>query len=528
MSMSDRQVLDMPAIRLRGPSTFFDSNNEDRSSDTSKRLTGINRASTWHGKRPLALTLVCSLLVLLAVGGFFYQRYRFYNAIDREFSLRVQEKEMMHQKLADQENVRPLRAALASISSATLVPSYKVEMLQSASKRVNVLSAHAFNSDQVAIVLESNLEPGVLELARCQFGSTTQKVTVLINLERNPKENPHHFGPLTVTCRFLSEAQPLHVDLIMPDNKDSVNEISVTGHKTPMKKEELVICGSPFHHFGKVPMDPLGFIEWIEYFLIMGVSRIYAYAYHVDPAIAHVLNYYTNQRKVLITADYTEVQKTGRAYEVAPRSNNNMQLMAENDCLYRNKNTARWIWNGDFDEFAYPVHAHNLTQLLRQWDEDPKLSDVASFNLGNYFMTTDCLPFSVTESELATVNRPLRLDKFYGSDNTKWDAELLGFGGGRGKYFSRVEKMDLMHSHRAQIFSGRQLFMGPEEVHMKHYRENCKTMQDPNRALDRGEQEVNSLLQEKTVLDTGMARFAVELRRNVAHAVKDIELSLGP
>ena len=88
-----------------------------------------------------------------------------------------------------------------------------------------------------------------------------QKATVMKNLERNAKGNGDDFGPFTMTCHFFSESQPLYMNIIVPNTDDrvyvTVFGITIPRHETPVRKEELIICGSPFHHFGTVAMDPL-------------------------------------------------------------------------------------------------------------------------------------------------------------------------------------------------------------------------------------------------------------------------------
>ena len=71
---------------------------------------------------------------------------------------------MLWQKFANETSLNPLKAALGSISHEALAPSHGVEMMQSISKRVNVLPAHVFDYNQVAIIFESNLNDEALKL----------------------------------------------------------------------------------------------------------------------------------------------------------------------------------------------------------------------------------------------------------------------------------------------------------------------------------------------------------------------------
>ena len=120
------------------------------------------------------------------------------------------------------------------------------------------------------------------------------------------------------------------------------------------EKKKFGICIPPL--FGYIPSTTL--VEFIELSRLIGADELIFYAFQTSRNIQHVLRHYEKLGMVTVIPWNPPIQSKSIWYYG--------QLLAINDCLYRNMNRFKYLSFNDIDEFIVPhgVGGKNWTNMV--------------------------------------------------------------------------------------------------------------------------------------------------------------------
>ena len=445
---------------------------------------------------------------------------------------------------------RTLRTTLAAVALASNVSTERLDatahamqwLISSPRGALHVVSAHAFTVSSaasaapqlrwVALIAETSVPTRELQRGHCIFSADAVHVPIVV-LESSERTEGSPFRSVVLRCAAASLPSDAWAsgELSLVVGGERVDGVRFHGNAPlasmsgrpqqplqPQRAARVVACVPPIHRFGDAAgaIDALALIEWIEYHRISGVERIDVYVDEVPAAFAAVLSAYTagggrgvgsssssgatarassTQRRLNVQLyAFRSAAQWGHGFNRIPYGNNNLQLLAKHDCLYRHKalGTSQWLWMGDLDEFLFmpPQRAAAMdraasaagstvgwTPQLREWARGAMhhrrggvALKVGSVTFGNYFFPQYCLSPRAAASELRLLQRVVRRAQF-------WDQ---GEGGCwlrscRGKAIVRPSAVALLHNHRVERFEDGpygELKASAGVAHVKHLRDS--------------------------------------------------------
>ncbi|CAI5467154.1 unnamed protein product [Closterium sp. Yama58-4] len=195
--------------------------------------------------------------------------------------------------------------------------------------------------------VDGSVIPGVLEMIYVGEHHNFLYETVLVNcLLESPVQSPGGY----LKARINSE--------ILYPFRESKSE-PITPATAPFK-HKLCFCGPPMYG----AMEPRVLLEWLDY------HRVYAAADHfifydagaVGVAVRRALQGYLARGVVEITGFREAQQWDTWLYG---------QSLAIQDCMYRSRRTAQWVFMQDFDEFLELLPPLTMPALLDKYHDRP-------------------------------------------------------------------------------------------------------------------------------------------------------------
>jgi hypothetical protein len=228
-------------------------------------------------------------------------------------------------------------------------------------------------------------------------------------------------GGFIISCPVPPEisGQPCSVTLSYTGSRDPGYTMKVLPLHPRDNRDQFAICVPPL--YGKIKRSKL--VEFIEVSKLLGAQRIVFYDYKIADETARVLEHYQLNGDVdIIPWLYPESLEKWSWYHG--------QLIAIQDCLYRNMHTAEYVAFNDIDEYIVPhVHADWLemtkamfqpTQCAYQlpsafFPPPPEYTNdtivLASTRRSQYLSTTrtKCLvkPYMIYEKGIHHVSKPI-------------------------------------------------------------------------------------------------------------------------
>ncbi|XP_044015494.1 uncharacterized protein LOC122857404 [Aphidius gifuensis] len=264
-------------------------------------------------------------------------------------------------------------------------------------------------------------------------------------------------------------------------------------------KNNFSICVQPFHHnFDK----KIELISFIEYYMLMGVTRLTFYRDSVTNDIDKIFDYYKKKNLAIILEwklpDIYIFERTLRVDGI---------YAALNDCLYRSANYLdyKYVIGVDIDEYIVPRIHDNFLQMMEHLDNDDLNGAWIFRNVFYYLMYDDdpiTLPPELPELDVH------RKTKRWVETNRRND---------RSKFIVKGKKVVELGNHRIwemmrlfSIFQRRyqEVEVDPKIGTSNHYR-NCETV-------------IEKCWQKKTIIDRTIHRFTLELSKRVLAVEKEI------
>ncbi|XP_071085506.1 beta-1,4-galactosyltransferase galt-1-like [Haliotis cracherodii] len=237
-----------------------------------------------------------------------------------------------------------------------------------------------------ALQKTSNLE-GLL----CRFYLGENKGSVITVFTEKYEMCENHgkgYGGYIYTCLVpqLIHDTPKTVSLSTYSTNFAHSHLHLTMNLTPLEynsntdsqRELFGVCVPPI--FGNIPLNIL--IQYIELTKILGGSKLFFYKYNVSKNVEKLLKYYTAKGDIHVLN-----------WNLPPGINRlniwyNGQLMAIQDCLYRNMAAFKFLLFTDLDEVLIPRQANNWATMLNKIalkSQLHNLDDIAGFSFQSVF-----------------------------------------------------------------------------------------------------------------------------------------------
>ena len=185
----------------------------------------------------------------------------------------------------------------------------------------------------------------------CIFSEGEKTIPVAATYYEMCENHNRPYGGYILSCVVPAEIkkQPCTILVSSGPQPEQGQQFKVVSTVAREQRRDFAVCVSPL--FGD--LDPMKLVEWLELTQILGAQHINFYHYDLrvaDPVIKKILEYYID-RGFLSVIDWRLdlPQETSIWYHG--------QLVAIQDCLYRNMATARYVASNDLDEFMVP-HTH--------------------------------------------------------------------------------------------------------------------------------------------------------------------------
>ncbi|XP_049871794.1 uncharacterized protein LOC126370814 [Pectinophora gossypiella] len=229
--------------------------------------------------------------------------------------------------------------------------------------RVNMLGS---TSSVRILAMLNRFRPNVRIFCQLRFAEQVEPQFVralpYVYMWRN-KWGHRHAGtwqPYLITCVLPLAVRglvPASVSLVERPCDRATNNLSVY-YDAPLQphRHEFAVCvrGLDFLHKD----ISVRLVEWIELVRLLGAHKIFFYKFQLLRNISMVLKYYEYLGVVSIIP-------TTRPGRTGPKDLQ-VEVMAYNDCLYRNMYHYRWLVLLDIDEVIIPLKDKNWSSLMRR------------------------------------------------------------------------------------------------------------------------------------------------------------------
>ena len=300
-------------------------------------------------------------------------------------------------------------------------------------------------------LLKRALKPNIY----CHF-SQQMKTPVLATFYEMCENHAKEYGGWMLSCEVPSSITEV-CNIRLTINSDLQTNETVTLpvlvlNSPSVEKQQAGICVPPL--FGSIPSITL--IEFIELSRLLGADHFTFYEHETTREIDKVLRYYEQQGVATIMKWHIPVEHHTIWY--------NGQLLAINDCLYRQQHRSQYLAFNDIDEFIVPHKHSNWSTMIQYMINGSSETDLAGMLFQSAFFdplldTNNRILFDL-ESDLRTKSfSKVRTKVFIRPDNIF----ELGI-----HHISRTVRPDLKYVH-----------VEPSVAFLHHYRK-CITDYDPN------------------------------------------------
>lgn len=185
-------------------------------------------------------------------------------------------------------------------------------------------------------------------------------------------------------CALPSKEIPDAVALVF--RSDSANSsipvdlIRVRKLPIPGPKGKFAVCGPTLM---RKYADWIKFVQWVEWYLLMGAERIFLYDYEATATVENLVNHYVNQNIIELMRWPQEKLCVDRDYFC--------QLARINDCVHRTRYRYKFVTIVDVDELIYPQFHTNLTAIFDHYRILSKIALPQDFHLNLDFSNRNLL-----------------------------------------------------------------------------------------------------------------------------------------
>eukprot|EP00835_Amoeboradix_gromovi_P002352 NODE_132_length_18298_cov_0.443101.p3 type:complete len:538 gc:universal NODE_132_length_18298_cov_0.443101:478-2091(+) len=138
---------------------------------------------------------------------------------------------------------------------------------------------------------------------------------------------------------------------------------------------DISMCVSPLR--GNIPY----LAEWLEYYILMGITHFYIYDYQLSREGLDLLFFYQERGLVTVIPWYMMIKgfnvKQGWYY---------FQAAANNDCVFQFRSTSKYLMFVDPDEFVKVPFT--LVELISEFERNSRYDILVEIELSNWFYST--------------------------------------------------------------------------------------------------------------------------------------------
>ena len=259
------------------------------------------------------------------------------------------------------------------------------------------------------------------------------------------------------------------------------------------QKKTVAVCGMLLSYEDNLSSK---LIEWIEILLILGADRIVFSVITIHPDMMKVLKFYEKTGKIkLELMSFPKVQS----------SKLHNQMIAINDCFYKNMNDFEFVTTLDIDEFIVPSRFEDRTwqDLLKRVTHSKEFH---SYEVKNVFFNLDNNHRGEVQPDVPR--------KFSFLQHV-YRAVEFSLWGENTKSFMRTEDVIVIHNHRALQCSTEcnHFVIVPEDARLQHYRRGCGGGYSPEKCNE---------FRSNTTRDTTLWRYKDDIIRNVQNTKKNL------
>ena len=300
------------------------------------------------------------------------------------------------------------------------------------------------------------------------------------------------FRDVLFLCPVQGPSVPVAVSLLTDKCQPVLNSMKVLNRKQSIPKRNFTVCVKPFHfNFSKA----FALVEWIELNILLGAEYFTFYNYTLNPKLNPIIEWYS--KRGLVEVLQWPLPMT---FEIADREIKTAgQVIAQNDCHYRNKFKSKYTVQVDVDEFIIPrdITERTWSQLLSRLPD----SDAYIF-LNTFFKlewpVTDISFDGKNDAIVYELNTLLRLVR-----EEKISAPYI-----RSKYIARTDTVELVWIHDVIKAKRQKRYVVPKtDGLVQHYR-NWFNPGDPK----------------ERVADTTVLKYKDKLITNVKKAWSHVRL----
>jgi hypothetical protein len=165
-----------------------------------------------------------------------------------------------------------------------------------------------------------------------------------------------YFAAYIGSCEIPENVEHDHIYISnkQETNIEKLTAIKVTKNRRDTNPSDISVCVPPL--FGSI--DSLRLLEFIEFFILLGIKHFTFYTQNIPANILKILKHYENAGLVTLINWPLNMAETSIWYHG--------QSAAVWDCLYRNMYIFKHVAFIDIDEFIFPRHTETLTDFIQK------------------------------------------------------------------------------------------------------------------------------------------------------------------
>ena len=312
--------------------------------------------------------------------------------------------------------------------------------------------------------------------------------------------NNTKFLPIFITCVNPLAVQgliPTSVSVVANQSDKPSNSMKVI-HNLPEngKMKIVAVCAKFFDYKDDLS---LMLIEWIEILLLLGADKIIISVITIHPNMMKILKYYEKAGKVEVIMFTLPKSKMGLYHN---------EMLAINDCFYKNVNKYKFVTSLDIDEFIMPTRFEDktwqklLTRVIIKGLKT-KLGKFPGYNgyeVSNVYFNLDSIHKDEIQSEVPS--------NFHFLQHITRAKDFVSTGAG-AKSFMKTDNVIVIHNHRPMQCVGgwcNNNKVPHDDARLQHYRKGCGQSISAEKC---------NQFRNNTVRDVSLWRFKDELIKNV-------------
>lgn len=276
-----------------------------------------------------------------------------------------------------------------------------------------------------------------------------------------------------ITCRIpkvLQQFIPSSVSIVNERCDTASNNLQVINNK-PLDgtKQGFGVCvkGLDFLHSD----ISVRLVEWIELLHILGANKIYFYQLNVHPNIAKILQYYKEKDMIHVTPltlaggqpNIPHIQHKYFTEHIQQKRLN--ELIAYNDCFYKNMQLYDFIALLDVDEVIMPKKDMTWNQLLKRVLKKATTQHTSFYVTNTYFLDVN----KGEDNWIKTIPKYMHmLQHVQRSANHSQKYYSC-------KSFFSTDKVYTLHNHHPLKCLGlcKNFPIDTDDAQLQHYRKDC-------------------------------------------------------